>query len=112
VTFHIGTPYTNGAGYFINDKNLRTRQEADVQTCSHCQAVLLMQEWQRRGAWCGKCMKPLCLQCGKRTKVFGCEPFSEKFGRFVEKEAALAKVLKEVGPDEPVPQSLIIIGSR
>lgn len=112
MTFHIGTPYTKGAGYFINDKNLRTRQEADVQTCSHCQAVIFMQEWKKRGAWCGKCMKPLCLQCGKRTKLFGCEPFAQKFDQFNEEQTRLAKVLKEVGPDEPMPQSLIIIGSR
>lgn len=112
MTFHIGTPYIKGAGYFINDKNLSTRQEADVQICSHCQAVLLMQEWKKRGAWCGKCMKPLCLKCGKRTQVFGCETFAQKFELFNEEQSRLAAVLKEMGPDEPVPQTLIITGSR
>lgn len=112
MTFRIGTPHIKGAGYFINDRNLRTRQEADVQTCSHCGAVLLMQEWKKRGAWCAKCMKPLCLGCGKEMKVSGCQPLSEKFERFVEEQTVLAKILKEMGSDEPVPQSLIITGSR
>jgi hypothetical protein len=29
----VGTPHTKGAGYTINDKDLASRQEADVRTC-------------------------------------------------------------------------------
>lgn len=79
----IGTPYTKGAGYFLNNKNAR-RDEADVQTCAHCQAVLLMQKWKERGAWCGKCMKPLCDRCGERAVKYGCEPFLKKIEQYAE----------------------------
>ena len=95
MTFGIGTPYTKGAGYFINDKNLRTRQEADVQTCSHCQAVIKMQEWKNSGAWCSKCMKPICVPCGKRLAVFGCEPFIKKIEEHIEKELRLKTLLNQ-----------------
>lgn len=114
MTFFIGTPYTKGAGYYIGDKNLRSRQQGDVQTCSHCQHALIMQQWKYNGAWCNKCMHPICNEgeCARQTALFGCVPFMKKFDLFVEEQAKLAKVLNEVGPDEPVPQSLIITGSR
>lgn len=108
MTFHIGTPHTKGAGYFINDKDLRTRQEADVQTCSHCQAILKMQEWKKSGAWCGKCMKPLCLDCGKRTQIFGCEPFLKKLEQYAEQQMRFAKL----AGDQPVPSQVLITGTK
>ena len=108
----IGTPHTKGAGYFVNDKDLRSRQEADIQTCSHCQAIIKMQEWKDDGAWCGKCMKPLCDRCGTRALTFGCEPFLKKIEQYAEQQMRFAKIIKNSGPSEPVPQQPILIGSR
>lgn len=107
----IGTPYTRGAGYFVNDRNLRTRQEADVRTCSHCQAVILMQQWKDNGAWCGKCMSPICVRCGERAVIYGCEPFLKKIEQYAEQQMRFAKFLKEAGLDEPVAPQPLITGS-
>lgn len=73
MTFLIGTPHTHNAGYYVNDKDLRTRQEADVQTCAHCECIILMQKWKEQGAFCRGCMKPICYHCGGRLVTHGCE---------------------------------------
>jgi len=86
----IGTPYTKGAGYFLNNKNAK-REEADIQTCSHCQAVIFMQQWKKDGAWCGKCMKPICANCGARAAVRGCELFVKKLEKFAEQQMRFQK---------------------
>jgi hypothetical protein len=112
MTFRIGTPHTKGAGYFINDKNLRTRQEADVQTCAHCGAVLKMQEWKKCGAWCAQEMRPLCIKCGKRAQLFGCEPIMRKIEQVFEAQMRFERLSKDAGPDEPVPQQIILTGSH
>jgi hypothetical protein len=88
----IGTPYAKGAGYFINDKNLRTRQEADIRTCTHCQAVIKLQEWKAKGAWCNKCMAPICLTCGKRMETHGCEPFLKKIEQYAEQQMRFSRL--------------------
>lgn len=90
----IGTPYTNGAGYFVNNKNLRAKQEADVQTCAHCQAVILMQQWKDNGAWCGKCMKPICTHCGARAAIHGCEPFLKKIEQYAEAQMRFERITR------------------
>lgn len=112
MTFGIGTPHTKGAGYFINDKNLRTRQEADVQTCSHCQAVLLMQQWKEDGAWCGKCMRPLCVRCGARAAIFGCEPFIKTIEQYAETQMRFERFRKDAGLEPATPQAPLTVGSR
>lgn len=103
--FVIGTPYTKGAGYLLNNKDdPRTRQEADMQICNHCQASINMQEWKKRGAWCNGCMKPLCLGCGKLTLTEGCKTFKQKFDEYLEMQQKASK-------ESPVPSSLIITGT-
>ena len=109
MSFGIGTPFTKGAGYFLNDKNLRNRQEADIQSCPHCQAVIKMQAWKLEGAWCGKCMKPICAKCGARAAISGCEPFLKTIEQYAERQMRFAKI---AGPTEPVPQQSILTGSR
>jgi hypothetical protein len=108
MTFGIGTPYTKGAGYFVNDKELRSRQEADIRTCSHCQTVIKMQEWKDDGAFCGKCMAPICGPCGTRAMTFGCESFLKKIEQYAESQMRFEKL----GVDEPVPQRSLITGSK
>jgi hypothetical protein len=80
---NILTPYTKGAGYLLNNKNDK-KQEADIRTCTHCQAIIKMQEWKEEGAWCHKCFAPICSKCGKRAETFGCEPFLKKIERQAE----------------------------
>jgi hypothetical protein len=87
----IGTPYTKGAGYFVNDKDLKTRQEGDVKTCTHCQAVIIMQQWKNDGAWCSKCFAPICARCGKIAETKGCEPFLKKIEQYAEQQMRFQK---------------------
>jgi hypothetical protein len=56
----IGTPHTKGAGYYKNDDTASggKKSEADIRTCTHCQAVIKMQAWKEDGGFCGKCMGP------------------------------------------------------
>lgn len=89
----IGTPGTRGAGYFVNNKETKQRQEADVQTCPHCQAVILMQEWKKTGYWCTREMKPLCDSCAPRAAIFGCEPFMKKLEAAMEAEMRFKKLI-------------------
>lgn len=113
MTIIIGTPHTRGAGYLMNGSklNVSQRQEADVQTCSHCQRVILLQQWKEAGGWCAKCFHPICDPCAVRAQTFGCEPFIKKIEAFAESQMRYAKVLKDQGSDAPVPQSPLITGA-
>ena len=105
------TPYTKGAGYFMDGKklNVSQRKEADIQTCAHCQAIIKMQEWKEDGAWCGKEMKPICGPCGTRALNFGCEPFLKKIEERATQSMRFDKHIKEYG-NMPEAQALIISG--
>jgi hypothetical protein len=73
----IGTPHTHNAGYLINNKDdPRTRHEADIQTCPHCQAVIDMQAWAKASVqnFCMKCMRPACNDAACQD----CVPFMRK----------------------------------
>lgn len=120
MTFIIGTPHIKGAGYYKNDDRLSGGQlsEADVRTCPHCQAVILMQQWRAvengkmAGGWCTRCNAPICGHCQKRMLTEGCTPFVE----FIEKqlgEAAKLKVFKKLaGLDTPAaPSAPLITGT-
>lgn len=106
----IGTPYTKGAGYFLNDKELKTRQEADVRTCTHCQRVIKMQEWKEDGAWCGKCFAPICKACGAEAQIHGCMPFMKKIEAYAEQQMRFERIFK--GEGTPVPPQPLFTGSR
>jgi predicted nucleic acid-binding Zn ribbon protein len=77
----IGTPHTRGSGYTINDKDLASRQEADVQTCPHSQAIIKMQEWAKAPVqnFCMKCMKPTCANPACQD----CIPFIQQLERYI-----------------------------
>lgn len=114
MSIGIGTPHSKGAGYFMDGKNLNTskRSEADVRTCTHCQKVILLQSWRDAGAWCGKCMAPICDDCGKRAMTFGCEPFIKKIEQFAEGQMRFQKLLKDAGMEAPVPHTPIYTGAK
>jgi hypothetical protein len=103
MTFSIGTPHRHNAGYFVNDKDLRTRQEAHVQTCSHCQAIIKMEDWKLSGGWCSKCAKPLCSQpsCQARTALMGCVPFTQQIDQAITAANRLDRLLRSY-PDVPL----------
>lgn len=99
----IGTPHTKGAGYYKNDDTPSggKRAEADVQTCTHCQKLLLMQAWKDDGGWCGRCMAPICGPCADRMQLLGCEPFLKKIEAELDSLVKYKQHLKVAGLDEP-----------
>lgn len=114
MTFGIGTPYTKGAGYFVNDKALRSRQEADIRTCSHCQHVIKMQEWKLDGAWCSRCQAPICSEpsCVQQTALYGCVPFLKKIEHYAEAQMRFERFYKDAGLDKPTTPQAILVGSK
>lgn len=111
MTFAIGTPHARGAGYYCNDKELRTRQEDHVQQCAHCEKVLLMTQWKEDGGWCGREMKPICGLCADRALTFGCEPFLKKLETYATKQMQFVRFAKFAGLDVPVAPQPIVIGT-
>jgi hypothetical protein len=117
MTFVIGTPHTHNCG----NLNMNTggykpqRIEQDIQCCTHCQKVIRMQEWRENGAFCSRCMAPVCAdgECAKATQMWGCIPFMKKLERFFEREGKLAQYRKLAGLDRPpAPQASNVFGAH
>lgn len=114
MTFIIGTPYASGAGYFYNDDRASggRYEQADVQTCPHCQAVILMQQWRKiedgsmNGGFCMKCNKPVCPHCNKRMQTYGCEPYLKKLEKTVDMTIKLGQILKDAGMEPATPRPI------
>lgn len=111
MTFRIGTPFSRGAGYFVNDKELKSRQEADVQTCSHCQRVIFMQAWKEDGGFCHRCMHPICGPCATRAMTYGCEPFLKRIEQHAERLMRFERLQQTAEPG-PVASPLILTGEK
>lgn len=114
MTFLIGTPHSRNAGYFINNQNCSARggrQEADVQTCAHCECIMFMHKWKEQGAFCRCCMKPICYLCGGRLATYGCENALRRIERYADAVVKYGQYLKMAGlePVAPTP-SLIVTG--
>lgn len=114
MTFSIGTPFSRGAGYLLNNQGLGAsqREEADVQTCSHCQRVILMQAWKDDGGFCGRCMHPICGPCATRALTYGCEPFLKKIEQHAERLMRFEHIRKAAGPEPEAPQPTLITGDK
>lgn len=110
MTFAIGTPFSRGAGYYVGDKDLKTRREADVATCPHCERVIFLQKWKDDGGFCGKCMKPICGPCADRAMTFGCEPFMQKLEKYAENTMRFEQYRRVVGLEPATPRPLILPG--
>lgn len=113
MTFIIGTPHTHNAGYFRNDDTASGGKlsEADIQTCTHCQKVIKMQDWRLSGAWCQNCGAPICEHCGTRMLTYGCEPFVKKLEEHFKLLKKFDQYLKVA---EPVPagrEPIVLAGS-
>lgn len=106
------TSILHGAGYFINNQlgPAREKQEDDVLTCAHCQAILLAHAWREEGGFCRSEMKPLCLRCADRALVYGCEPFMKKLEGFTRSQYRYQQFLKVAGLEPPPAQRPIITG--
>lgn len=95
----IGTPHTSNAGYYYNDDTPSggRKTEADIRTCTHCQAIIKMQAWKEDGNFCGKCMSPVCGPCGDRMETRGCEPFMQKLEASLENDYRKSQFRKMAG---------------
>ena len=96
MTFYIGTPHTHNAGYHWDGYGAGKEQN-DVQTCPHCQAVILMQQWKKAQSsyFCTRCFKPTCGQPACESK--GCVPFAAKLEREFDMTMKLHQFMKDAG---------------
>jgi hypothetical protein len=92
------------------------RSEADIRTCTHCQAIIKMQEWRKiengamTGGWCTRCMAPICHHCQKRMQQEGCVPFIARIEREFDAVTKLKQFRKLAGLDEPAPPPVLFTG--
>ena len=113
MSFIIGTPHTKNAGYYMNNQELGSkREQADVQTCTHCQRVLLMDRWKEDGGWCGRCMAPICIYCADRMPTFGCEPFMKKIDEYCDSVAKVATYHTQAVRELPAPSPALILPGK
>jgi hypothetical protein len=112
----IGTPNTKGAGYYRNDDTASggSKVEADIKTCSHCQAIIKLQTWKEQGNFCNRCMAPICERCGIEMDTLGCVPFLKRLEQQVDSIVKYRQYLKVAGlePGAAPQQSPGILISR
>lgn len=114
MSFFIGTPHTRNAGYFYNDDRPSggIKREDDVKTCPHCQAVILMREWQKvshgtmNGGFCQQCNAPICPHCTSKFATEGCIPFIEQLEKAYDMTVKLKQYLKIAGLEPASPQPI------
>jgi hypothetical protein len=117
MTFFIGTPFTHNAGYQWNDDSPSggKKAENDVQTCPHCQAVILMQTWRKvedgkmNGGFCMRCSAPVCGPCNARMAAEGCVPYIARLEKVFDMTVKLAQFRRDAGL-EPVPKRPLFTG--
>ena len=74
-----GIPVANGASHF----------EADTYTCSHCQAVVVMNPARKRERYkCYGCAHHICDNCAAEMQANGvCTPYQKKVEEYFEQLA-------------------------
>ena len=72
-------------------------EEADVWTCSHCQAIILVNKWKQEGGFCHSCDKPICFTCFEKAKVEGCVPWRKKVDSALENRYRMEQNAKILG---------------
>lgn len=103
MTFIIGTPHTHCCGNLdahTGGEGSRHIQ-ADMQSCTHCQKAINLQEWKVNGAWCAKCQAPVCAEgpCAERTEKYGCIPFMKALEEQFELQGKLQHFRRLAGLD-------------
>jgi hypothetical protein len=113
VSFIIGTPYAKGAGYYVNDDTPSggAKSEADIRTCTHCQAIIKMHDWREDGGWCSRCFAPICPHCADRMLTHGCEPFVKQIEEALQISSKVRHFRKLAGLEAPEPTRAIFTGT-
>lgn len=122
MTF-IGQAHSVNAGYFWNDNTASggTHEKSDVQSCTHCQRVIIMNEWRAvdrgsgkmSGGFCIKCNAPICAYCNKDFAQNGCVPFIKLIDQHHDATIKLAQFRKLAGLDSPpAARALIVPGEH
>jgi len=114
MTFFIGTPFTRNAGYQWNDDRPAggAKEQHDVQTCPHCQAVILMQQWRQvengkmNGGFCVKCNAPVCGHCNKAMQTTGCTPFVAQLEKQLDMVVKLRQFIRDAGLEPVAPRPM------
>jgi hypothetical protein len=108
MTFIIGTPHVDGAGYYRNDDTPSggKKAEADIRTCKHCQAIIKLQEWKEDGGFCRRCDAPICNLCATRMLTFGCEPFLRELEKQASDQMRFIQFAKLAGLEAPLPPDI------
>lgn len=103
MTFIIGTPHTKGSGILeANTGGPNSRRiVGDVRTCTHCQTVIIMQDWKEDGGYCGRCKAPICGPCADKMLTRGCEPFLAQIERGMREAHKLDQFRRLAGLDSP-----------
>jgi ribosomal protein L37AE/L43A len=88
----ITHPNKPGAGHVVQFKSEGgVGFESDIQTCSHCQAVVEVHRKDVSYGYCRKCDHVLCATCGKKAVTEGCSPFKAAIDRFQEEQYRLSQ---------------------
>jgi len=109
----IGTPHTRNSGYYLSDNRAAGdgKREADIRTCTHCQAIIKMQAWKDEGAFCRECFAPICVNCGTEMKATGvCVPFMKRIDLFTDTLVKYQQHLKIAGLEPKSPPKILITG--
>lgn len=92
----IGTPHTKNAGYYLSS-DVHGKREADIRTCTHCQAVIKMQVWKDDGGFCRKCNAPICAHCADQALIYGCIPFMQRLEKVTDTLIKFTQHLRVAG---------------
>jgi hypothetical protein len=94
-----------GSGFRLSDNRTSggAKEENDVLTCPHCQAVINLQAWRKadhnQHGYCAKCQAPVCHAgpCAQDYAMNGCRPFIQKIERMLSNDHALMQFRKLAG---------------
>lgn len=105
-----------GAGYALIDNRAagEGKEEFDVLTCPHCQAVINLQNWRRadgQSGWCACCQAPICGRCATKMLTTGCVPFIRKIEQALQKDYRYNQFRKLAGLDPEPPAAYFRHGS-
>lgn len=86
-------------GYLKNDNRVSggALEESDVKGCNHCQKIMTLADWRKKGGWCYCCDNYVCFSCVERTKKEGCVPWRKFVDRQLEAQAQRRQLEKAFG---------------
>jgi hypothetical protein len=101
----------HGAGYILIDNSASdwgNKIEADIRCCGLCEKILPLHDtvdhlgrltvgWRNEGAYCHRCDKPLCHECGSKPCPSECGGFEKKFADAIEEQYRIEQNAKILG---------------